>query len=224
MVGNELLMQFQADVLGVPVIRPRVTETTALGAAYAAGLAVGFWPGLDALRANWQADRAWSPALDPAARERAYHWWQKAVGRTLRLARARSWPAASGRMTDPTRLPRSVDVLIIGGGATGAGLLRDLARRGLRCLLVDKGDLASGTSGRYHGLLHSGARYVARDPAGRPRVHRARTGSCAGSRRPASRTPAACTWPRPDDPDDYVAGFAGRCAAAGVPCDDEPLA
>ena len=71
MVGNELLMQFQADVLGIPVIRPRVTETTALGAAYAAGLAVGLWPGLDALRANWQADRAWQPGLDrsrPGAR------------------------------------------------------------------------------------------------------------------------------------------------------------
>ncbi len=83
MVGNELLMQFQADVLGIPVIRPRVTETTALGAAYAAGLAVGLWPGLDALRANWQADRAWQPGLDRAARERAFHWWTKAVGRSF---------------------------------------------------------------------------------------------------------------------------------------------
>jgi len=69
-----------------------------------------------------------------------------------------------GRMTSGRSLPRSVDVLIVGGGATGAGLLRDLSRRGLQALLVDKGDLASGTSGRYHGLLHSGARYIARDP------------------------------------------------------------
>jgi len=59
---------------------------------------------------------------------------------------------------------QAVDVLIIGGGATGAGLVRDFARRGLRCLLVDKGDLGSGTSGRHHGLLHSGGRYVAKDP------------------------------------------------------------
>ena len=83
MVANELLMQFQADVLGIPVIRPKVTETTALGAAYAAGLAVGLWSGLDALRANWQEDRAWQPALDPVARERAFQWWTKAVGRTF---------------------------------------------------------------------------------------------------------------------------------------------
>ena len=83
MVTNELLMQFQADVLGVPVIRPEVIQTTALGAAYAAGLAVGFWPTVDDLRANWRKDREWTPALDPAARAIAYHWWQKAVARTF---------------------------------------------------------------------------------------------------------------------------------------------
>ncbi len=83
MVSNELLMQFQADVLGVPVIRPEVTETTALGAAYAAGLAVGFWSALDDLRANWRTDREWTPTLDAADRERGYHWWKKAVGRTF---------------------------------------------------------------------------------------------------------------------------------------------
>jgi glycerol kinase len=83
MVRDELLMQFQADVLGVPVVRPQVIETTALGAAYAAGLAVGVWPTLDDLRANWHADRKWTPELDPAGREAAYHWWKKAVGRTF---------------------------------------------------------------------------------------------------------------------------------------------
>ena len=83
MVTDELLMQFQADVLGVPVVRPEVIQTTALGAAYAAGLAVGFWPTIDDLRANWRKDREWTPGLDPAAREAAYHWWQKAVGRTF---------------------------------------------------------------------------------------------------------------------------------------------
>jgi glycerol kinase len=83
MVTNELLMQFQADVLGVPVIRPEVIQTTALGAAYAAGLAVGFWPGVDDLRANWRQDRAWAPGLDATSREAAYGWWKKAVGRTF---------------------------------------------------------------------------------------------------------------------------------------------
>ncbi|MGH3906782.1 MAG: glycerol kinase GlpK [Pseudonocardiaceae bacterium] len=83
MVVNELLMQFQADILGVPVIRPVVSETTALGAAYAAGLAVGFWSGEDEIRANWAADRRWDPAMDPERRERLYAQWRKAVTRTL---------------------------------------------------------------------------------------------------------------------------------------------
>ncbi len=83
MVHNELLMQLQADVLGVPVVRPAVTETTALGAASAAGLAVGFWSGLDELRAAWAADREWRPALDEAIRERDYARWRKAVTRTF---------------------------------------------------------------------------------------------------------------------------------------------
>ena len=83
MVANELLMQFQADVLGVPVIRPRVAETTALGAAYAGGLAVGAWESLDELRANWGEDRRWEPTMEAADRERIYTRWKKAVERTL---------------------------------------------------------------------------------------------------------------------------------------------
>jgi glycerol kinase len=83
MVYNELLMQFQADVLGVPVIRPKVAETTSLGAAYAAGLAVGFWAAVEDLRANWVKDKEWHPAMDPAEREREYRFWKKAVTRTF---------------------------------------------------------------------------------------------------------------------------------------------
>jgi glycerol kinase len=83
MVVNELLMQFQADVLGVPVIRPVVAETTALGAAYAAGLAVGFWAGEDDIRSNWAKDKEWTPAMDEAAREKTYGQWKKAVTRTF---------------------------------------------------------------------------------------------------------------------------------------------
>ncbi|MEU7528922.1 glycerol kinase GlpK [Saccharothrix sp. NPDC042600] len=83
MVVNELLMQFQADILGVPVIRPVVNETTALGAAYAAGLAVGFWESEDDIRANWAQDKQWEPALDEETRERQYHFWKKAVTRTF---------------------------------------------------------------------------------------------------------------------------------------------
>jgi glycerol kinase len=83
MVVNELLMQFQADVLDVPVIRPKVAETTSLGAAYAAGLAVGFWAEVEDLRANWGLDKQWEPAMDPAKRDREYALWKKAVTRTF---------------------------------------------------------------------------------------------------------------------------------------------
>lgn len=83
MVRNELLMQFQADMLGVPVIRPTLTETTALGAAYAAGLAVGFWSGFDELRANWGQDKVWTPTMPAPVREKYYHNWKRAVTRTF---------------------------------------------------------------------------------------------------------------------------------------------
>jgi glycerol kinase len=83
MVYNDLLMQFQADVLGVPVIRPTVAETTALGAAYAAGLAVGFWKEVEDLRANWGKDKQWEPQMDAAERDREYGFWKKAVTRTF---------------------------------------------------------------------------------------------------------------------------------------------
>ena len=83
MVTNELLMQFQADVLAIPVVRPRVKETTALGAAYAAGLATGFYESTDELAANWGVDRRWNPAMDEKTRERLYHFWKKAVTRSF---------------------------------------------------------------------------------------------------------------------------------------------
>jgi glycerol kinase len=83
MVGNDLLMQFQADLLGVPVIRPEVAETTALGAAYAAGLATGFWASEDDLRNNWAEDKRWEPTMDSAKRDEYYKFWKKAVTRTF---------------------------------------------------------------------------------------------------------------------------------------------
>jgi len=83
MVGNELLMQFQADVLGVPVVRPKVAETTALGAAYAAGLAVGFWKEVDDLRENWLEDKRWNPEMDGGEVTKEYGFWKKAVTRTF---------------------------------------------------------------------------------------------------------------------------------------------
>ncbi|QHC74251.1 glycerol kinase GlpK [Rathayibacter sp. VKM Ac-2805] len=83
MIANNLLMQFQADILGVPVVRPVVAETTALGAAYAAGLAVGFWENLDDLRQNWQEDSRWTPQMDQDEAARQYRLWKKAVTKTF---------------------------------------------------------------------------------------------------------------------------------------------
>ena len=83
MVVNDLLMQIQADVLGVPVIRPKVTETTALGAAYAAGLAVQFWKNKDEMRANWAVDKVWNPDKDSPLYDTKFQEWKKAVTRTF---------------------------------------------------------------------------------------------------------------------------------------------
>jgi glycerol kinase len=83
MVGNELLMQFQADILDVPVIRPTIPETTSLGAAYAAGLATGVWKELDELRAHWAEDKRWEPQMDAGKRDEIYKHWKKAVTRTF---------------------------------------------------------------------------------------------------------------------------------------------
>lgn len=120
-------------------------------------------------------------------------------------------------------LPRTTDVLIVGGGATGSGILRDLSRRGLSCVLVEKGDFGSGTSGRYHGLLHSGARYVAKDPLA--------ARECIAENRVIRRIAPACVEDTgglfvatPADPDDYVEAFPARCAAAGIACEEVPLA
>jgi len=83
MVQNELLMQFQADTLGVPVIRPKVAETTALGAAYAAGLATGFWAQVEDLRENWLEDKRWEPQMDKKEVEKEYRFWKKAVTKSF---------------------------------------------------------------------------------------------------------------------------------------------
>jgi len=83
MVGNELLMQFQADILDVPVVRPQVVETTALGAAYAAGLAVGYWRSTEDLAAHWRIDKRWEPSMSAERRAALYGSWQKAISRSL---------------------------------------------------------------------------------------------------------------------------------------------
>ena len=118
---------------------------------------------------------------------------------------------------------RAYDVLVVGGGATGAGVLRDLARRGLRALLVERGDYGTGTTGRYHGLLHSGGRYVAKDALA--------ARECIAENRILRRIAPASIEDTggyfvatPDDPDDYVDGFQAACVAADVDCEEVPLA
>ena len=83
-VQNNLLMQFQADILDVPVVRPKVTESTALGAAYLAGLAVGYWKDTKEIAAQWQADRRFVPAMEPAQRKKLLAGWNKALARSKR--------------------------------------------------------------------------------------------------------------------------------------------
>ena len=115
------------------------------------------------------------------------------------------------------------DVLVVGGGATGAGVLRDLARRGLRTLLVERGDWGTGTTGRYHGLLHSGGRYVAKD--------RLAAQECISENRILRRIAPASIEDTGGyfvatlaDPDDYVEAFPAACAAADVDCEEIPVA
>ncbi len=114
------------------------------------------------------------------------------------------------------------DVVVVGGGATGAGVLRDLAMRGVRALLVERGDFGSGTSGRYHGLLHSGARYVVSDPGS--------ARDCARENAVLRRIAPGCLEltggyfvATQHDPDDYLAGFPAACAAAGIVAEPLPL-
>jgi glycerol kinase len=95
MIRNGLLMQFQADILGRPVVAPRIAETSALGAAYAAGLAVGFWDGLDDLRAMDRAAQRWEPKMDEATREAGIGRWHKGLERSLGWAESRAEPPAS---------------------------------------------------------------------------------------------------------------------------------
>ena len=97
MVGNDLLMQFQADMLGVPVIRPKVPETTSLGAAYAAGLATGFWAEIEDLRENWVEDKRWEPQMDDAQARRVLQVLEARGHAHVRLVRGRRGARSAGR-------------------------------------------------------------------------------------------------------------------------------
>ena len=228
MVGNDLLMQFQADLLGVPVIRPKVAETTALGAAYAAGLATGFWSSEEDLRENWVEDKRWEP-----------HDGRRASATSTTSTGRRPSPGPSTGSTPRARRP-------IRDGAGGSRLPpRHTARRhachpqdrrpghrrrrhrrrrrvgralrGFDVVLVDR---ARPRRGHERPLPRPAALRRAlrgQGPARGARVHRARTRSCAASPPTASRTPAGCSSRRPyDDPPTPTASLEG-CATTGVP-------
>jgi glycerol-3-phosphate dehydrogenase len=131
-------------------------------------------------------------------------------------------PEGCSEVIDMT-VPHTVDVLVIGGGATGAAVLRDVARRGLRALLVERSDFGTGTTGRYHGLLHSGGRYVGKDQLA--------ARECITENRVLRRIAPASIEDTggyfvatPDDADDYVEAFADNCNQSGVPCDEVAVA
>ncbi len=154
---NDLLLQFQADLLGVPVVRPQVTETTALGAAYLAGLAVGFYPDREAIAQQWKVERRFEPAM---ARERVAAICA-ANGRAPSNARGTGRPHEPRRMLDRLRSHAEPwDMLVIGGGATGVGCAVDAAARGYQVVLLEQHDFGKGTSSRSTKLVHGGVRYL----------------------------------------------------------------
>jgi hypothetical protein len=160
---NDHLMQFQADMLGVSVVRPRITETTALGAAYLAGLATKLWSGVDEVAAQWREDRRFEPRHGPRRAPGAPHPLAPRSGARQGLGGAVSAPHATQVRGDHrAALERSepFDLLVVGGGATGAGVALDAVSRGLSVALVERDDLSSGTSSRSTKLIHGGVRYL----------------------------------------------------------------
>ncbi len=182
MTSNNLLMQTLADFVDAPVVRPMVAETTCLGAAYAAGLAVGFWNSTDDLRANWRRAAEWTPAWTrtpatvstragsrpssgPWAGSRTRSRTAMTTEATLQSVPALGTHPASG--SNPSRAETreqlskaSYDLLVIGGGILGISTAWHAAQSGLRVALVDAGDFAGATSSASSKLLHGGLRYL----------------------------------------------------------------
>ena len=161
--ANDLLMQFQADIMQVPVVRPKVIETTAMGAAFLAGLAVGFWNDVQEIQKVWQTEKVFQPSM--AADEVAHRrdplergsQPRQALGTDCMSTRGLSREESIERIrhrTDPW------DIVIIGGGATGIGVALDAASRGLNTALIEQSDFGKGTSSRSTKLVHGGVRYL----------------------------------------------------------------
>ena len=226
MVGNDLLMQFQADLLGVPVIRPKVAETTSLGAAYAAGLATGFWTEIEDLRENWVEDKRWEPRWTPTKRDEYYKYWKKAVTRTFdwfeaeeRLTAARPGAAPAPRVTGAglARLPHGArsqtDVLVIGGGATGAGVAWDAALRGFDVVLVDRARPRRGHERPLPRPAALGRALRGQGPASRPRSASRRTRSSGACVPDCIEDTGGLFVTTPDDDPAYGDRFLEGCRA-----------
>ncbi len=161
--ANDLLMQFQADIMQVPVVRPKVIETTALGAAFLAGLAVGYWSDVTEIQKVWQTDKVFKPSMsaDEVSTRRAR--WTEALNRAKEWEQQRMTSRGLSREESIEKIRHRTDpwdIVIIGGGATGIGVALDAASRGFRTVLVEQSDFGKGTSSRSTKLVHGGVRYL----------------------------------------------------------------
>ena len=165
--ANDYLMQFQADLLDAPVDRPKMLEVTALGAAFLAGLKAGFWEKKELSRLR-QGDRVFEPKIKGKLRKKMVHGWNMAVLRTRSdfegLVEREQRPLRFSVMDRQRYLDKAkntlFDLVIIGGGVTGAGIALDAASRGMSVCLIEKNDFASGTSNKSTKLVHGGLRYL----------------------------------------------------------------
>jgi glycerol kinase len=166
--ANNYLMQFQADILNVEVERPKMLEVTAMGAAFLAGIQAGIWTKEDISNIR-NIDKVFQPKMDQFERTKLYDGWKQAVERTKtahanQLAVREDMPIRFSVLDRKPLLHQvkhtKYDILIIGGGVTGAGIALDAASRGLKTCLIEKNDFASGTSNKSTKLIHGGLRYL----------------------------------------------------------------
>ena len=163
--ANNYLMQFQSDILNVDVDRPRMLEVTAFGVALLAGIKANFWTkgNIEHLR---KVERVFKPEMKPKVRNKKYVGWLKAIEKTLTTKKTnREELSLRFSILDrgkqlKTIISKKFDLIIIGGGVTGAGIALDAASRGLKVCLVEKNDFASGTSNKSTKLIHGGLRYL----------------------------------------------------------------
>lgn len=162
--ANNYLMQFQSDILNVAVDRPKMIEVTAFGAALLAGIKAGVWAkkDIDAIR---NVDTIFTPKMDKKTRLKSYNGWLKAVEKTKTKPKKKQKDKLRFSVLDRYKQLKKItsetfDLIVIGGGVTGAGIVLDAASRGMNVCLIEKNDFASGTSNKSTKLIHGGLRYL----------------------------------------------------------------